>query len=119
MRSRPDSAIRSLVSAAADRFSKHSGEAAKPDAAARIRHPGSKRAFRDIRVPKLLTYERNVKKILFACARQLREHMAESGPDRTPCPAAALFHIRVPKYSVFVNNNTGLYMKTGRGGNAG
>ncbi len=39
-----------------------------------IRHPGSLRAFGDIRVTKLLFAIRNIKKISFPYARQLRTH---------------------------------------------
>ena len=46
-----------------------------------IRHPGSGRAFRDILVPKLLGVERNIKKISYSYAGQLREHFAQSAFD--------------------------------------
>ena len=37
-------------------------------------HPCAVRTFRDVRVPKLLLPGRNIKKISYDCARQLREH---------------------------------------------
>ena len=43
-----------------------------------IRHPGLLRAFRDIHVPKFMSIERNIKKISYDSARQLREHFVQS-----------------------------------------
>ncbi len=41
------------------------------------RHPGSKRAFRDIHVPKLLDTLRNIKKLSYDCAGHFREHFVQ------------------------------------------
>ena len=42
-----------------------------------IRHPDSVRAFRDIRVPKLLVIERNIKKLSFSYAMTTRNYFAD------------------------------------------
>ena len=70
-------------------FSKYSERAVAQDAIARIRHPGSKRAFRDIHVPKLLSFERNIKKISFtsqgsfeSIGGNLPGHFTEASFDR-------------------------------------
>ncbi len=77
------------VPASGNGFSKYSGKnnisRTQPPA---IRHPGSWRAFGDIRVTKLLFSERNIKKISFLYVRQ--EKLFPGCPRcSSPCPPSA------------------------------
>ncbi len=57
-----------------------------PDETARHSHPGSKRAFRNIPVPKFLFLKRNPKKIRIDSIGQRQKHLVQSAGQ------FALFH---------------------------